>query len=181
MKGLFDRNDRQAEVDKFKQELTSACLNKKNHLFGNFSYEGYEAIFELMLSFAEEEILINCKSYDVLFNDEIFSLFELICDRFNKKNKEILVITYDGNKSEKFLELEKKYKFFTYLPCKCENFKECNNFIVVDHVKYWLEDNIFNRESLKDQIKACVNFNDPIKAAQLIMLVNSLKVKLNVS
>lgn len=176
-----DEERYKVEMEKFKKELISACINQKHHLFGNFSYEGYKTIFELLMSFAKEKIIINCKSYDVLFNDEIFPLFNLTCERFNKKNNEVLVITYDGNKSEKFLELEKKYKSFTYLPCKCDNIEKYNNFIIVDYTKYWLEDIIFNRESLNDQIKACVNFNDPVKAAQLIMFANNLEIKLNVS
>lgn len=171
--GSFLSND----LNDYNDELYDAFDKNKNKLFGNFSKEGFDCIFELLIGQANENIFISCKNYDVLFNDSNFILLKFIAERFERTKHEIILITYNGEKDERFINLEKEFSSFKYYPCKITNDEKFNNFIVADNRKYWLEDIIFNRKDLNGPFKACVNFNDIRKGLELIHIVNQILIK----
>lgn len=165
------------DLQKYKDELYNAFAKNENKLFGNFSKEGFDAIFEILIGQANENIFISCKNYDVLFNDSNFILLKFIAEKFERTKHEIVLITYDGKKDEKFLNLEKQYSSFKYCPCKIVSDEKFNNFIVADNRRYWLEDKVIDRNNLNEPIKACVNFNDLRTGLELIHIINPILIK----
>lgn len=171
------------EFDMYKEELYDAFSKDNNKLFGNFSRKGFDVIFELLIGNAKESINIFCKNYDVLFDESNFILLKFIAEKFERTKGEIFIFTYGEESNEKFVELEKDYSSVKYVSVKFKDkddeFKEVklNNAIVVDDKRYWLEDTIYNRNNLNDQIKACCNFNDIRKCVEILTFINKCRKK----
>lgn len=165
--------------EKYKDELNNAIAKDENKLFGNFSKEGFKAIYDLLISNADKEIYIFCKNYSVIFDEESFTFLKYVAEKFERTKGIIILCTYDGKKDDKFLNLEKKVSSFKYYPFELiDKNKITNNFIVVDSKRYWLEDTVYDRNSLNDHFKACCNFNDVLKSIKLLGFVNELIIQI---
>lgn len=89
--------------------------------------------------------------------------------QFEQSSGKVNIITFGGGTDDTFVKLQAVYpKSFHYCPLKCSNASEVNNFIVVDNKSYLIEDPMWNhRVSLKDAVKAEVNFFDYSKTNDL--------------
>lgn len=168
--------------EKYKNSLYDSFAKNENKLYGNFSKDGFDIIFELLIGNASESIIIFCKNYDVIFNDSNFLLLKFIAEKFVRVKGDVVLYTFNGFISEKFKELEKEYSSVKYIPCKT-NFNEVkiNNMIIVDNKRYWLEDTVFDRNTLDNPIKACVNFNDVRKCLELLKFISDVRMKCEIN
>ena len=166
------------DLQKYKDELYNAFANNENKLFGNFSREGFDAIFEILIGNASESVTIFCKNYNVIFNDSNILLLNYIADQFKRTKGEIGLYTFDGSISKELKDLEGQYSSVKYIPCKIDlSGKRISNMIIVDHKRYWQEDLIYDRNTLDDPFKACVNFNDLRKCLELIKFIHDFRMK----
>ena len=90
--------------------------------------------------------MIFVKNYDCIFNNELFFIFK---ERITN-GLEVILITYDGIKDERFATLSNKFENFKYIPCLQTKDTPLNNFITIDSYMYWKEDILFNRNSIND-------------------------------
>ena len=148
----------------YRQYICELSQKNENILIGNFSFKGFESIFEYLIANADFEIIIFVNNYDSIFNKLNFILFEQVVKKFEKNKKTIKIYTYYGKKDKEFIELAKKYKCVTYIPLNLVDNCKATNMILVDRKGYWLEESFtaMCRYTMDEnnKFKACANFCD---------------------
>lgn len=160
--------------EKYRQEVFYSAKNKRNFLIGNFSFKGFNYIFDALIENTECKLVFFIKNFESVFDKSKFEFIEYRC---LKRGITVFVYTYDGNEDERFLNLSKKYSNFKYVSLKLNNGKT-NNFIVSDYYRYWIEES----ESSMDRndmnyngfFKACTNFYDYEMVNKLMSLIEKI-------
>jgi len=164
--------------EKYNNYIRQKSRDKENITIGNFSQKGFNYIFYELVENADSSLIFFIKDYESIFDDCKLNCLKIICKKFDRLRGEIKIFTFNNEKNEKFLELEKEYKCFSYIPLKTTS-KKANNFIIADTKAYWLEDYTTmirtdinnNNEFLKD----CINFNDNKKAYDLYNIIRQIE------
>lgn len=168
------------DFDEYVKEINFYAANKTNHLFGNMSVKGFYVILERLLSLVANDLVICMKNKESIFSSLI--PLKIVCEKFERTNGHILILTFNGEMDEELSDLSEKFKCLEYIPASIENGSKFNNFIVCDARGYWLEDSdsAISRDSLNEDnyFKACGNFNDLMKSCELIQLIYKIKDKL---
>lgn len=173
-----------SQKDKYKRKIRKNSNEKINELIGNFSFEGFNEIFICLLQNTKYELNIFIDDFDSIFTDESFRYFRHILSEYKTNGVKVFLSTFNSKRDDRFVSLENEFEIFKYLSVSSKNPEELNNFIVSDCKSVWVEDNLSVRHKMtvgnKDKtssrfIKACVNFNDPIYAAEWLNTMDRVK------
>ena len=160
--------------EKYRQEVFYSAKNKRNFLIGNFSFKGFNYIFDALIENTECKLVFFIKNFESVFDKSKFEFIEYRC---LKRGITVFVYTYDGKEDERFLELSKKYSNFKYVSLKLNNGKT-NNFIVSDYHRYWIEESessmVRNDMNYNGFFKACTNFYDYEMVNKLMSLIEKI-------
>jgi hypothetical protein len=167
------------QILKYNKMILTSAEFKENKIYGNFSFEGLYFILENLFKLANFEILIFIRNYESVFTLDNYYTLRRAALRLQKNNRDIYIYTFDGNKSERFKQLSDEFENVKYVPLKFNNENGIgSNFIIVDQRSYWLEEDFTTmaRTEITDKsvIKACVNFNDTKRSAELIGWINDV-------
>ena len=168
---------------KYRDMVDAKLAANSSEIFGNFSTEHAGYIIAQFISKAEKSIEILSGEFADSFYDGIYvrPLLEQAAERIGKNGGKIRIITIDGYRSGHLTamadEINKSCgeEVIVYLPASCKNPERMNHYMVVDNMRYRLEE---PHEMPKDGkapecVKAEICCNGPQKAAQLLQRFNS--------
>lgn len=173
--------------DKYFEEVRKNCRDKRNCIMGNFSQKGFNYVFYELIEHADRQLIFFIKDFESIFDDPKFRSLEMMCRKLNILGGIIDVYTFNGEKDERFINLEKEFKCFKYTPLsvKDENsIKKLSNFILADSNAYWLEESFttFRRTNITNDeefFKACFNFGDYQKTYELYDYIRAVENIIN--
>lgn len=164
--------------EKYRQEIFYSAKYKRDFLIGNFSFKGFNYIFDALIENTEFKLVFFIKNFESVFNKSKFEFIEYRC---LKRGITVSIYTYDGKEDERFLDLSKKYYNFKYVPLKLKDGAKTNNFILSDYHRYWLEEDESSiarndMNNYKGFFKACTNFNDYEKVSKLMSIIEKIDI-----
>ena len=168
---------------KYRDMVAERLKNNSSDIFGNFTTEHAGYIIEQFIGSAQESIEILQGSFADCFYTEITvkPLLEAAAKRIDKEDG-IRIITVNGKRFEALEqvvdEVNQKVgkQVIRYIPAQCNNPDKVNHYMIVDDIRYRLEDPhevVSDGESPKC-VKAEVCCNGPQKATQLLADFNEI-------
>ncbi len=162
---------------KYKDMVDERLRTNSSEIFGNFSPEHAGYIIAQFIAKAEKSIEILSGNFSDAFYDgiSVADLLKVAAERLKKNGGKIRIITVNGGRCQKLLELKeeidkKSSGVLQYIPAKCTNPEAVNHFMVVDDMRYRLEEPHWGSapDSIPQYVKAEVCCNGVQKAAQLL-------------
>jgi hypothetical protein len=162
-------------LQEYYNDVIKRSENNSCERFATFTPQGLNLIIELMIQKSQYNLNMFIEKREIYFDILKLDMLERKLQQFEQSSGKVSIITFGGESDDVFIKLQTKYpKSFQYCPLKCSNASEVNNFIVVDNKSYLIEDPTWNhRVSLKDDVKAEVNFFDYSKTNDLIQRFQS--------
>ena len=138
--------------------------------FCTWTSSGFNLTMELLLDRINYDLKMLIEKRELFFDSlKLMKLEEKLKEFQQKQLGKVTIITFNGIRDSEFEKFNEKYPYvFEYVPIKCSNQKNVNNFVVVDNKSYLLEDTILHRNTINDAVKAEVNFFDFSKSARLV-------------
>ena len=165
-------------MEKFYEEVKEAARKSMNKRMICVKSENVEFVFEKMLEYAKNEVILFMKNYETVFNTESsFYMFQNKLKTYEKSGVVTTVYTFDGKKDCRFSGLQLMYKNFEYVPLEVSKGYEENSFLVVDKKSFMVE----SKNSLfydGINIPLVFNFNEVEQSCKYVEFVNDIKKKI---
>ena len=162
-------------MEKFYEEVREAASKSMNKRMICVKSENVEFVFEKMLEYAKNEVILFMKNYETVFNTESsFYMFQNKLKTYEKSGVVTTVYTFDGKKDCRFSGLQLMYKNFNYVPLEVSKGYEANGFLVVDKKSFMVE----SKKSLfydGVNIPLVFNFNEPETSRQYVDFINDIR------
>lgn len=142
--------------------------------FATFTPQGFNLVMELLINRAEYSLSMFIEKRELFLDYLKLMMLEAKLKQFALHGGKATIATFGGEKDKELLKLQEQYpNCFEYLALKCSNAPEVNNFVIVDNKSYLLEDPLFRRNSIGDNLKAEVNFFNFSRSSLLLEKFNS--------
>ena len=165
-------------MEKFYEEVREAASKSMNKRMICVKSENVEFVFEKMLEYAKNEVILFMKNYETVFNTESsFYMFQNKLKTYEKSGVVTTIYTFDGKKDCRFSGLQLMYKNFEYIPLEVSKGYEANSFLVVDKKSFMVE----SKKSLfydGVNIPLVFNFNEVEQSCKYVEFVNDIKKKI---
>jgi len=174
---------------KYRDMVDAKLAANSSEIFGNFSTEHAGYIIAQFISKAEKSIEILSGGFSDSFYDGISvqPLLEQAAERIRKNGGKIRIITINGRRSNRLTAMVDEINSIigedciSYIPARCDNPERMNHYMVVDNMRYRLEEPHEMPENGKapECVKAEICCNGSQKAALLLQRFNSAWSQLN--
>ena len=172
---------------KYRDMVDAKLAANSSEIFGNFSTEHAGYIIAQFISKAEKSIEILSGGFADSFYDgiSVCPLLEQAAERIKRNGGKIRIITIDGIRSKHLTDMaeeinkncncEDNENVIVYLPASCDNPEKMNHYMVVDDMRYRLEEphEFVGKGDAPKCVKAEICCNGPQKAALLLQRFNS--------
>lgn len=168
---------------KYRDMVDQRLAENSSEIFGNFSREHAGYIIAQFIARAQNSIEIFSGNFADSFYDGITAglLLEQAAERIQRNGGKIRIITINGVRSDTLTRLSERINqrlstpAVEYRPARCDNPEKVNHFMVVDSMRYRLEEPhpVPPESGAPEYVKAEVCCNGPQKAARLIQNFNA--------
>lgn len=163
---------------KYQDMVDKRLAENSSEVFGNFSREHAGYIIAQFIANAQNSIEILSGNFADSFYTgiSITPLLEQAATRIHKNDGKIRIITVNGTRSKSLTKLADRINqklnaaVIEYKPAKCTNPENVNHYMVVDSMRYRLEEphTVPVGDEMPEYVKAEVCCNGVQKAAKLI-------------